>query len=401
MRARTELAVAAAALCGIALLAFSAGRRGAPTLVDTSASSLSRGPNGLRAFAELAEGAGVQVERSRRRYATLASREPGNTTYIVAQPAALFDSASIEQVLALAGKGSVLVVAGHSARVVFSCAGLSTRVRVFDSVVVVGPSGPSRTKVTYSFSNDPTLPRDGTASAGPLCAALRTARRRTVLTGIDGDAVALRVERHEGRAAIWLLADAALLGTRVLRDPELPGVLMAPLLRGGTTMVFDEFQRVGGGKSMGGAALAWSLSSPWGWAVWQLGLVGLLAYFAGAARFGPVRSLGDRQRRSPLEHVNALANALSAAKGHEVAIGALIKGLRRRLAARSGEFAKAPRAAEGTRWREWFARFALSATGEVRAPAERLQSLLSGTQPDAAVQMAANSVEDVWDALHR
>ena len=78
---------------------------------------------------------------------------------------------------------------------------------------------------------------------------------------------------------------------------------------------------------------AWSWRSPWGWAVWQLAAVGLLALLlVGAVRFGPVmpahRSAPTRSRSSICAHS---PTALSAAKGHDEAIGAIVRGLRRRL----------------------------------------------------------------------
>jgi hypothetical protein len=65
--------------------------------------------------------------------------------------------------------------------------------------------------------------------------------------------------------------------------------------------------------------------------VLQLAGVGVVALLAAGVRFGPVRSVIERRRRSPLEHVRALATALAAARGHDVAVGLILQGLRRRL----------------------------------------------------------------------
>ena len=98
-------------------------------------------------------------------------------------------------------------------------------------------------------------------------------------------------------------------------------------------------------------ALDWSTRSPWGWVVWQLAAVGVIALLASGVRFGPVRRAIERRRRSPLEHVRALATALAAARGHDVAVRLMVQGLRRRLSrggrparARPGRLAREPRA---------------------------------------------------------
>ena len=140
--------------------------------------------------------------------------------------------------------------------------------------------------------------------------------------------------------------------------------------------------------------LDWSARHPLGWMTWQLIVVGLLALLVGGIRFGPIRAAIVRQRRSPLEHVRALATALSAARGHREAVGAMVRGLRRRLAAHSGG------ATARDDWRAWLtALVARAPNAKVRANAERLVALANDSQPDTAVLDAANAVEDLWLSL--
>ena len=123
------------------------------------------------------------------------------------------------------------------------------------------------------------------------------------------------------------------------------------------------------------------------------------AFVAGAVRFGPVRVGIPRERRSPLEHVKALATALAAARGHDVAIASLVRGLRRRLQARTGTERGA---AVQEPWPVWAARLQQGARNtELRERASALSRFAAGGQPDSAVRDAANAVEDVWEALHR
>src|SRR5207244_11132739 len=63
----------------------------------------------------------------------------------------------------------------------------------------------------------------------------------------------------------------------------------------------------------------------------QLLGVALVALAVTAVRFGPARSVIERRRRSPLEHVEALAAGLEGAGGVDTAVGLTVSGLRRRL----------------------------------------------------------------------
>jgi hypothetical protein len=155
----------------------------------------------------------------------------------------------------------------------------------------------------------------------------------------------------------------------------------------------DEYHhgyRVAG--SLGGAALDWSTRSPWGWVAWQLAAVGVVALLASGVRFGPVRSAIERRRRSPMEHVRALATALAAARGHDVAVRLMIQGLRRRLS-RSGR----PAPADLETWLQGLGSSVRTARG--RAALESLTSM-SRRPPDAdSVLVAANAVETLWEEL--
>src|SRR5437867_179509 len=68
-----------------------------------------------------------------------------------------------------------------------------------------------------------------------------------------------------------------------------------------------------------------------GWALLQLMGVGLVAVAMAAVRFGPAQAVIDRRRRSPLEHVEALAASLEGAGGVDTTVALIVAGLRRRL----------------------------------------------------------------------
>ena len=159
-------------------------------------------------------------------------------------------------------------------------------------------------------------------------------------------------------------------------------------------VVFEEYHHGFGAQgSLAGATIAWSRRSPWGWAVWQLLAVGLLALLASGIRFGQARPGILRARRSPLEHVRALAVALSAARGHDEAIAAIVRGLRRRLVPPALRARKAD-------WRLWLAELDRPASSpQVRASLASLSALTRPGQPSSSVLRAANAVEDLWQDL--
>jgi hypothetical protein len=212
---------------------------------------------------------------------------------------------------------------------------------------------------------------------------LRTLRDRPVVVRLT----------YSGGRVVTLVADDRLFQNRTTRNTAAGEFVIGLVVPRYERLIVDEFHhgyRASG--SLAGAALDWTTRSPWGWLVWQLGAVGVLALVASGVRFGPVRSAIQRRRRSPMEHVRALATALAAARGHDVAVRLMVQGLRRRLS-RTGRAAPAD-------LETWLGGLSSS----VRTPRgrEALESLIRTTRtpPDAeSVLVAANAVETLWEEL--
>jgi hypothetical protein len=195
-----------------------------------------------------------------------------------------------------------------------------------------------------------------------------------------------------GHNSVVLVADGALFSNRKVRDSD-AGEFALGIMADYPRVQFDEYhQGFTSGGSLLGALLSWSRGTAWGWAWWQLAAVGLLALLAAAFRFGPPIAAIKRQRRSPLEHVRALATALATARGSDLAVRLMIQGLRRRLSVGRQGSRSDPR--------EWLVALARNVrTARSRAA---IQSLLELTQRGAnpqGVLRAANAVEDVWQDL--
>ena len=215
----------------------------------------------------------------------------------------------------------------------------------------------------------------------------------TLLRTVDDRPVALRLRLASGGAAI-LLADGRLLSNRALKETD-AGLAVLPWFLGGSPqhVLVDEYhQGFGEGGSLPGASWEWLWSHPLGWAILQLIAVALVALAVQAVRFGPARHVIERRRRSPVEHLEALAAGLKGADGFEQAIHLLVMGLRRRLS-RSGAISPGSD-------QQWLGALELAVPStRGRAAARRLQDLGSTPGGAARVLVAAQSVEDVWEEL--
>ncbi len=402
MRPRSEAAFALGAVMVLIALAAAAGARGrSGTEQDPRASTFLSGPDGAQGLADGLRRMGVTVVSSRRllpelrRDTTVVPR----TLVALLNPAVGYSGAERQELLTWveARKGRDLLLAGPMTASFMRCFGFVPERRPHGSVeldqtgVRAWPAmstvlGTSREVIVVDSSRQ----ADATVTR---CVVPPVARVDTLLTTRTGRVVAVRLWRDDLDQRILLVADDLLLRNRALRETPAGPFALGLFVGRYDRVIFDEeHQGFGQGGSLLGAMLDWSARSPWGWAVWQLLVVGLLALLAGAVRFGPVRQVLVRRRRSPLEHVRALATALAAARGHDVAIGAIVQGLHRRLhlGARRGR----------VEWRTWVDRLA----GQLRSPraqdaARTLQSLTRPGQPPEGVLRAANAVEDVWQEL--
>ena len=162
------------------------------------------------------------------------------------------------------------------------------------------------------------------------CTAPAPVQTDTLLSA-GGRPVVLRL-RLPGDRVVTLVSDDRLFTNRLVRESGTGPFVLGLVVDRYPRVIVDEYHHgFDASGSLAGAAFDWSLRSPWGWAVWQLVLVGVIALIAAGVRFGPARRIIERRRRSPLEHVRALATALAAARGHDVAVRLIVQGLHRRL----------------------------------------------------------------------
>lgn len=405
MRARTEFLLAVGAFAGVILLGYAAGREGRGNLTtDMRTGSTVTGPSGTRALAEVLERSGTRVTRWHQRLTPLLgdSTTTGATVALIQPPRGL-GTADVGTVLGLTDAHANLLLAGFTVGNAIACLGWGYDFSVLDSVGVRAPDGTVRGRVNVTFSRD-TVPRRRpvTQLDAPACPTVPVSRVDTVLATARGAPVMLRLHRADSPRVILLVSDVSLISNSGLRVRGAPEAAIRAIMEAGPHVIFDEYPNDPPKGSMAAVALAWSTASPIGWALWQLALVGVLAFVAGGVRFGPVRRAIPRERRSPLEHVRALATALASAAGHDVAIASIVRGLQRRLAAGGSDAARRQARVGRADWAEWVARLAGRLPDpKARAQAEGLLAWRTKGQPASAVRAMANAVEDLWDTLHR
>ncbi len=416
MRQRTELALVGALLAFVVILAVATGNRFRPRdNPDVRASTYNGSREGIKGTAEALERLGVVVGRWRERPQGLVRRVGGNRTlFAVVSPSTAPTTSEWNDILALASDSaaSALLLAGEAAAPAMQCFGYTIVSNVFDSTRVRAPNNTSAHGDAWVHARLTRFDSTGKRFAGddamqcPLALARRVFSADTILVTDKGDAVMLRLRRAGAAPTILLLADASLLRNRSMRSSRLAPVMLDVLSRGYRRVTFDEYHhgvRVGG--TMAGLFLSWSIEHPLGWMFWQLLAVCLIALLFGAVRFGPIRAGIVRTRRSSLEHVQALATALAAARGHEIAIGAIVRGLRRRLSPTTVAVTPRRAAAESQLaddWRPWLASLVRHAPDDrVRQAAEALMASANSPEPQSAVLAAANAVEDLWNDLRR
>lgn len=167
-------------------------------------------------------------------------------------------------------------------------------------------------------------------------------RKATVLASSGGRPVVIDVRMGKGRVIAW--SDALPLVNGELKNSRaaLLFVRTAADAAAGKTLWFDEYHH-GFQSGTGVARAMWDylLGERWGHAALQatVALLGLLLLLG--RRFGAPLPPPAARRRSPLEHVEALAGAYRQAGARDTARRLLLAGLARRLGRRVAHTPKA------------------------------------------------------------
>jgi len=417
MSYRLEFGLALLVAVAIGVAIFAANRTPKPAEQDFRASTLLSGPDGSQALYRVLVRLGRQVERRRTAFFGLAgdtvgTRRSRTALLVVLNPPMSLDQAEIDEVVDFVRHGGAVLAAGFGGGIT-RCAGwrLQPERALDDSVAVRPPldvgaqhAAPLRLpRAARVLAPRPLrgrleglVKRSGADEPGDECTMLVPQTHDTLIAAVDGRPIALRLH-YAGGGTITLAADVGWFRNRVWRDSDVPYVILpilTPARRG--RVVWDEYHQGFGRESRGTAALTldWMLHSPAGWAILQLVAVGLVWLGVTSVRFGPPRSAIERRRRSPLEHLEALAAGLESASDSDTAVQRIVAGLRRRLS-RAGRVGS-------TDLKAWLETLELATTTpRGRGSVRRLRHLITqrgGAFPERALD-AAQAVEDVWEEL--
>jgi hypothetical protein len=400
MRPRTELALGGLVLLAVAIGIVITAVRSGDSTGDTRRSSYLANPHGARAFAEALEALDVDVTRWRRSYLDLPEGDGAVPLLAVLDPAIPPTLAEVRTLQDWVRTTGDLLLAGAGAAQAMRCYGWEPEPLPGDGVRGLGqvqglrvelPEVRARlTRVSGASPVDSARIAD-LADAGCLSREAHPPTT-TLLASPTGSPLVLRVE-PDSLTSVFLVADGTLFSNRALRETQAGELVLSLVVPRYDKVLIDErHQGHAEGGNLMGAVIAWSWRSPAGWLGWQLIVVGLLALGTRAVRSGPVREPEGRRRRSALAHVQALATALAAARGHGTAIGLLVRGLRRRLG-----LPGRPASGDDLAWLETLARRTRTPAG--RNAVRQLQSLIRSPGGPAGVLQAAHAVEDTWQDL--
>jgi len=415
MRVRTDvlLVVMLLAVLGLGVVLFRLGVQPSGQPQDTRTSTLLAGADGSQGVYEALAQLGVAVRRRRTSLFSFADEASPTAALAVVAPPGQLLSDELAEVTRYVRRGGVVIAAGEGGGIT-SCVGFEAP-RADSGWVTDGAFGGAGRQFTVRPVAGldlapvrrvltPWVPLKEFAKAARRyhqrggCDSLTAIAHDTLLTTSDGRAVvvSLRFSAPEGGppGRVLLVAEPGYFRNRVWKETSVPYFLvplLVPQRRG--ALVWDEYHQ---GFEQGSAAKAvlwgWIKSTPVGWALLQIAAVIVVWLAVTAVRFGPALAVVERRRRSPLEHVEALAAGLEGAGGADTAVDLVVSGLRRRLS-RSGQLA----AGDVGPWLSALELALPSARG--RAAARSLQRLRKEPGGGERVLAAAQAVEDVWQDL--
>jgi hypothetical protein len=350
-------------------------------------------PNGAAAFKSLLNRFGVDVgERLRPFFDLDRTRTDRALLLFIARPAAPLTEPEVRAVRRWVERGGRLLLAGPSR--LEECFGWTITALEF---------APPQPWQGEAAAPQPLRPRAILGRPEPAaarktepmrreCVVLKPVQTSELWAGAKQDTVAVRM-RFAGGGEVTLVADGTVFSNRSLRATNAGAMVLDWVLaERPRLMLADEYhQGFGRSSSLTGATFAWALGEPAGWMALQLVFAALVTLGVAAVRFGPAIPAVERRRRSPLEHLDALAAGLERSGAGLTATRLIAAGLRRRLGG-------APlKAADPLPWLE-----ALEAGAQqpgVRQAARRLKGRVRPGALGADVKDAANAVEDLWQML--
>ena len=301
---------------------------GAWVALDQRRSSLRTTADGVAAWSRSLDQLGVRVTP---RYRSLTDEPPRGAGLVMLEPVLPPTAAEVREVLEWVRQGGVLVYSPVFGGLVMDSLGLSLTRRV---------ARPNSTQLPERESLRPNRWTDGVgegraASTRSVEAGSLRARTWVPLSVIDDSTGATLAWVPEGVGGVLVVAEAENLANRTIGSSSLAIVVtraIVDLLEPGDTLFFSEYhQGLDGRRGIFREAYGLAAGSPLGRVLLYLTAAGALLFLLSGRRFGSPLHDAEIDRRSPLEHVEALGRIYrtSGSQGHVAR--RLVRGAVRRM----------------------------------------------------------------------
>ena len=291
----------------------------APAVSDPTGGSLSSNssaPTGARGFYEILDRLDYPVARWLRPMRTQLDTA---SVYVILSPPIALTTTEVSRLLATVRNGASLLIGVSAGDAMSDSLGLASHFAIDGTDVALVLRRP--------------IPKSDSLS--PLTVTRGTQVFHAVKTKAGVEPVAIGF--GFGRGRIVAFADEDLFSNEELRrgNPAVRAVRMIDFLQRGDRrqpLYFDEYHHgFGEHAALVGTSTRALLHTPPGRTALQIGLAALILLVALAVRPIKPQPIARIERRSALEHVDALANAYEAVRADRRAAQLLVRGLRRRI----------------------------------------------------------------------
>ncbi|MES2522984.1 MAG: DUF4350 domain-containing protein [Gemmatimonadota bacterium] len=318
------------------------GREGDPRL-----STLSADPLGAKLLYELADRTGWDVARDRTGAGPIDTVADARTVYALLNPTVALTAEESHEILeSVRGGGALLLVLGPGTEHLSDSLGLAIEQRGRDVIPGRGAVRPCTnttgvrgfTREALWFGTAQLLPLKGRGIGGTGTDTLITIAVRT--TGRLVEPRAAMAGTPFGAGRIVVAADPDVFRNDALREctyglDVAAAAALDYLAAGGPVprnrILFDEFHLNRINVGIIAVMRSYLTGTRSGNAVLQVVLAGLVLLLAAAPRVLPPRDEARVERRSPLEHVDALSRAYLQVGATRTSAARLVRGLRRRM----------------------------------------------------------------------
>jgi len=296
--------------------------------LDQRRSSLRTTADGVAAWSRSLDQLGVRVAP---RYRSLTDEPPRGAGLVILGPVLPPTAAEVREVLSWVRQGGLLVYSPGPGGLVMDSLGLSLTKRVAQPGFARPRDGDSLLPHRWTDGVN-----EGSAASGRNIEADFVRARTWVPLSVSNDSLGATLAWvPEGIGGVLVVADGEGLANRTIGSSSVAIVVtraLVDLLPPGDTLFFSEYhQGLDGRRGIFREAYRLAAGSPLGRGVLYVALVGVFLFLLSGRRFGSPLPEGEGDRRSPLEHVEALGRIYRTSGSLGPVARRLVRGAVRRM----------------------------------------------------------------------